>query len=108
VTGALATSLCVVALTRFTTLTCFWHHSSLVTCHSSLIHFATHHRLKRPNVVRFRRRLRRLQQAYASGSISLDKASESIQSWCAHAAHGNTYRLRNQILRQSIFRPARI
>jgi len=70
-------------------------------------HFATHRRLKRPNVVRFRRRLRRLQQAYAAGRISLDKVGESIQSWCAHAAHGNTYRLRNQILRQTIFRPMR-
>lgn len=56
-------------------------------------HFATHRRLKRPNVVRFRRRLRGLQQAYANGGISLDKAGESIQSWCAHAAHGNTYLL---------------
>jgi hypothetical protein len=63
--------------------------------------------LKRPSVVRFRRRLRGLQQAYANGSISLDKAGESIQSWCAHAAHGNTYRLRNQILRQTIFRHRR-
>jgi retron-type reverse transcriptase len=71
-------------------------------------HFATHRRLKRSNVVRFRRRLRRLQQAYASGSISLDRVGESIQSWCAHAAHGNTYRLRNQILRQTIFRPLRM
>jgi RNA-directed DNA polymerase len=69
-------------------------------------HFGTHRRLKRPSVVRFRRRLWSLQQAYADGRISREKAGESIQSWCAHAAHGNTYRLRNQILRQAIF-PAR-
>ncbi|WP_129627516.1 reverse transcriptase domain-containing protein [Candidatus Oscillochloris fontis] len=71
-------------------------------------HFASHRRIKRPSVVRFRRRLRGLQQAYAEGQISMEKASASIQSWCAHAAHGNTYRLRKQILRQTIFRPARI
>ncbi|WP_217352449.1 reverse transcriptase domain-containing protein [Candidatus Viridilinea mediisalina] len=46
-------------------------------------HFATHRRLKRPSVVRFRRRLRRLQLAYAHGAISLDKAGASVQSWCA-------------------------
>ncbi|PDV96767.1 reverse transcriptase/maturase family protein [Candidatus Chloroploca asiatica] len=68
-------------------------------------HFATHRRLKRPSVVRFRRRLRMLQVAYAQGQISLDKAGASIQSWCAHAAHGKTYRLRNQILRQTHFGP---
>lgn len=71
-------------------------------------HYATHRRLKCPSVVRFRCRLRGLQRAFAAGEIGLDKSGESIQSWCAHAAHGNTYRLRNQILRQSIFRPARI
>jgi hypothetical protein len=68
---------------------------------------AAYRRLKRPSVVRFRRRLRELQRAYADGRISLDKVGESIQSWCAHAAHGNTYRLRNQILRQTIFRSVR-
>jgi len=70
-------------------------------------HFATQRRLKRPSVVRFRRRLRGLQQAYADGELSLEKVADSIQSWCAHAAHGNTYRLRSQILRQTIFRSAR-
>ncbi|MEI6179430.1 MAG: reverse transcriptase/maturase family protein [Chloroflexales bacterium] len=67
-------------------------------------HFGSHRRLKRPGVVRFRRRLRALQLAYGTGQISLDKARESVQSWCAHAAHGQTYRLRKQILRQTIFR----
>lgn len=71
-------------------------------------HFTTHRRLKRPSVVRFRRRLRRLQQAYAAGLVSRERIGASIQSWCAHAAHGNTYRLRNQILRQTVFTPVRI
>jgi retron-type reverse transcriptase len=71
-------------------------------------HFATHRRLKRPTVVRFRRRLRRMQQAYAQGLISIEKVGASIQSWCAHAAHGSTRRLRSQILRQTIFRVERL
>lgn len=68
-------------------------------------HFAAHRRLKRPTVVRFRRRLRRMQAEYAAGKIDSAKIGDSIRSWCAHAAHGNTYRLRNQILRQTVFRP---
>lgn len=40
-------------------------------------HFATHRRLKRPAVVRFRRRLRALQRSYARRQISLDKAVET-------------------------------
>ncbi len=71
-------------------------------------HFATHRRLKRPVVVRFRRRLRMLQEEYAAGRIDREKIGASIQSWCAHAAHGNTYRLRNQILRQTVFSPAHV
>ncbi len=65
-------------------------------------HFGSHRRLKRPVVVRFRRRLRALHQEYAAGRVSLEHVGTSVQSWCAHAAHGDTYRLRNQILRQTI------
>jgi hypothetical protein len=66
-------------------------------------HFADHRRLKREGVVRFRRRLRIMQRDYAAGQVSRDKIGERIQSWCAHAAHGNTYRLRNQLLRHATF-----
>lgn len=69
-------------------------------------HFTAYRRLKRPAVVRFRRRLRRMQAGYAAGTISFKQIGDSIRSWCAHAAHGSTYRLRNQILRQAVFRPA--
>lgn len=66
-------------------------------------HFGTHRRLKRPNVIRFRRRLRAMQRAYARGQISYETVGVRIQSWCAHAAHGNTYRLRNRLLRSALF-----
>lgn len=69
-------------------------------------HFGSHRRLKRPAVVRFRRRLRALQNAYSEGTISRERVGESVRSWSAHAAHGNTYRLRNQILRQTQFQRA--
>lgn len=67
-------------------------------------HYGTHRRLKREAVVRFRRRMREMQGLYTEGRISREKIGERIQSWCAHAAHGNTYRVRNQVLRQAIFR----
>lgn len=66
-------------------------------------HFPTHRRLKRENVVRFRRRLRAMRQACAQGWVSSTQVDASIQSWCAHAAHGNTYRLRTQMVRQGLF-----
>lgn len=66
-------------------------------------HFSTHRRLKRESVVRFRRRLRVMRHDYTAGLIDREKIGERIQSWCAHAAHGNTYRLRNQLLRQATF-----
>ncbi len=66
-------------------------------------HFGSHRRLKRDNVVRFRRRLRTMQADYAAGNASRKQIGHSIQSWCSHAAHGNTYRLRNQLLRQATF-----
>lgn len=66
-------------------------------------HHGTYRRLKRPAVVRFRRRLRRMQRAYAVGAIGSAEITPRVQSWCAHAAHGNTYRLRQQILSQTVF-----
>ena len=66
-------------------------------------HYATHRRLKREGVVRFGRRLRAMQQAYAAGETSREAIGARIQSWCAHAAHGDTYRLRNRLLRGATF-----
>lgn len=68
-------------------------------------HFGTHRRLKRENVVRFRRRLREMQADYGTGQASREQIGQRIQSWCAHAAHGSTYRLRTRLLQQICFRP---
>ena len=56
--------------------------------------FRDHRRLVRTNMVRFRRRLRALQQRYASGTIGWREAAAHLQAWNAHAAHGDTWRLR--------------
>jgi len=60
--------------------------------------YPTHRRLKRANVVAFRRRFRRLRRAYRQGEVSLEQMARSVQGWLAHAAHGDTWRLRQTTL----------
>ena len=59
--------------------------------------FPTHARLVRSNVVRFRRRLRKLQAQYHAGLIDMETVKQSVQAWIGHAMHGDTWRLREQI-----------
>jgi len=54
-------------------------------------------RLLRPNVIRFRRRLRRLHAGYHAGLIDKETVNQSVQAWIGHAMHGDTWRLREQI-----------
>jgi retron-type reverse transcriptase len=60
--------------------------------------YLDHRRLKRPNVIRFKRRMRRLFHRFADGEIPMDRVHASINGWVAHAAHGSTYKLREQLL----------
>jgi RNA-directed DNA polymerase len=62
-----------------------------------------HRRLKRANVRAFVRRLRQQRQAYARGELPFDDMNSSVQSWVAHASHGDTYRLRTRIFGQMPF-----
>lgn len=61
--------------------------------------FPAYRRLKRPNIVRFKRRMRALFGQYAAGEVPMDRVQASINGWVAHARHGSTYRLRAQLLR---------
>jgi hypothetical protein len=65
--------------------------------------FPTHRRLRRRNVKAFSRRFRAQRAAYAAGQMTLDEINRSIQAWIAHAAHGDTYRLRQALFRHGIF-----
>ena len=60
--------------------------------------YPDHRRLKRPNVIRFKRRMRRLFHRFADGEIPMDRVQASINGWVAHAAHGSTHKLRQQLL----------
>jgi RNA-directed DNA polymerase len=69
-----------------------------------MIIFPDRRRLKRQNVIRFKRRLKRFQQEYENGDVSWAHINQSIQSWIGHAAHADTARLRENILSNTVFR----
>jgi retron-type reverse transcriptase len=56
-------------------------------------------RVRNYNLQTGRKRLKRLQAAYAEGQISASEVTQSLQSWNAHLAHGDTWRLRQRIFR---------
>ena len=66
--------------------------------------FPDHIRLVRDNVVRFRRRLRRLCAEYEQGVWEWNQIDARVRAWMAHAAHGDTWKLREQIFGQYVFR----
>jgi hypothetical protein len=69
--------------------------------------FPEHTRLVHGNVVRFRRRMRGLAAEYARGAAGWDRIHPRVRAWIAHAAHGDTWRLRQQIFGQFAFRKGR-
>ncbi|MBW4465473.1 MAG: RNA-directed DNA polymerase [Pegethrix bostrychoides GSE-TBD4-15B] len=60
-------------------------------------------RVRAPNLLRARKRLKRLKRGYSSGRVSGDRLSQSLQSWAAHLKHGNTWRLRQRVFASLAF-----
>ncbi len=60
--------------------------------------YPDHRRLKRRNGVAFVRRLRGWRRQVARGKLTLADLTPRIQGWIAHAAHGDTWRLRRVLL----------
>lgn len=72
-------------------------------------HFATHRRLRPDNPRRFQQKLQRQAAAYTAGELPLEKINQSVQSWAAHAAHGDTWHLRQEVLGSvRLIPPARV
>jgi len=67
--------------------------------------FPDHRRLRRDNGVYFERRLKRMMRGYAAGQLSQAELETSVRGWIAHAAHGDTWRLRWSILRRFVIPP---
>ncbi|MFP4348414.1 MAG: hypothetical protein ACLFQY_09030 [Desulfococcaceae bacterium] len=60
--------------------------------------FPTHRLLDRRNALAMRRRMRKMALQYQKREISLDKIQQRIQSWIGHAAHADTWHLRERVL----------
>ena len=45
-----------------------------------------------------KRRLRKMQRAFAAAELPIEKITERIKCWIAHAEHADTYRLRERLL----------
>jgi retron-type reverse transcriptase len=72
------------------------------------VSFPERRKIRRDNVKRFIRRLRRFQRLYATGEITSEQIQRSLQSWIAHSRYADSYRLRAQILTRYVWRaPAR-
>ena len=54
-------------------------------------------KLRHSSIKRMRSKLRRWEQDYPAGLVTREKILQSWQAWDAHAAHGNTWSLRQQV-----------
>ncbi|MDQ2997130.1 MAG: reverse transcriptase/maturase family protein [Chloroflexota bacterium] len=64
--------------------------------------YPTHRRLRRRNVVRFRRRYHARLASYAAGEIAFDQLSATVHGWIGQTKHGSTTGLRKAILRTPV------
>jgi len=60
--------------------------------------FPTHRLLASKNVRRFTKRMRRMQQHYAQGKITIPEIRQSLMSWLGHARQANTQALREGLM----------
>lgn len=60
-------------------------------------------KLRRDNVRRFTRRLRRFQREYAAGHITRAQIEQSLQSWIAHSRYADSFRLRGRIISRLVW-----
>lgn len=65
--------------------------------------FPNHIRLRQDNLKRARKRMRAFQTAYQRGLIDWPRVKNSLQSWNAHAAYGDTWRLREKVFSSLVF-----
>jgi retron-type reverse transcriptase len=55
-------------------------------------------RVKQRKVIHFRRKLRRLLEAYSASGLSFDRLNASIQGWINHVRYADSYGLRRAVL----------
>jgi len=68
--------------------------------------FPTHRRVRKSNVKRYKRKLRKMQAGYASGKMNLKDIHQRIASWLGHVRWADSYRLRQITFKDVIFQRA--
>jgi hypothetical protein len=64
--------------------------------------YPTHRKLKRRNVVQFRRRLEHNISLYRQGAITFAELDASVQGWINHVRYGDTWGLRANLFRRHL------
>ena len=67
--------------------------------------YPTHRRLKRRNLVTFRRRLSDRLDEYQAGSISFAELDACVQGWINHVRYADTWGLRERVFRENPIPP---
>lgn len=65
--------------------------------------FPDHRLVRYETVVRYRRRLKRLQRGYFTGKLALSDVRASAQSWIGHVKHADSWRLRERLFKEIRF-----
>ncbi len=60
-------------------------------------------KLRKSNIMFFKKRAVKMQRDFCRQKININKISQSIRAWVAHANWGNTYRLREKVMENLIF-----
>lgn len=95
-------------------LTLHWHKTWVAptTEPATFLGFELHadglRRLPEANVRRFRNQLLGLRDRWRQGTVTETAVRQRVQSWVAHAAHAQTWRLRHAIFRGGWFDPSQV
>ncbi len=60
-------------------------------------------KLRKSNLALFKRRTKKMQRDFSKWKITLKEVSDSIKAWIAHASWGDTYRLREKVMKNLVF-----
>jgi retron-type reverse transcriptase len=65
--------------------------------------FLSHRLIKKANVKRWKKKLRKYQQLYAENRLAVQPLLQSLKSWNAHAEHADSYKLRERLYAEYTF-----
>lgn len=72
-----------------------------------MVIFPNRRRLKKENVIRFKRKLKWFQKLHSRDKIPWQHIHQSIQSWIGYAMHADSMKLREVIFSEIVFRKER-